>query len=1107
MSTSRVFLFIGLTVLSALVLVVEMLSPGASGRSIGSALARQQDGKEVTRPNRRPRTNPTDPVEKEPAEQVSPPAVKPPKSQQGPEPSTPPMAGSTARGPVASYAGAKKGAIVAYRTSDWLWYVQTKDGVVYTKQWGTQGDIPILNADFDGDGVADIAVWRPSDQMWYVRTSTSNWEGSRNVQLGPEDGIPLAQMDLDGDGLADPVVWRRADGVWSALLSSTQYQQRLAGKLGTLTYRPLIGFDIDGDHKSDIVLWDEAKKTMVAQLSGENYATTHSWPLGGEAPMPADLDGDGRTDIVYSGRYALAKNDFQSPVELPEQKLSGPAKRRADADDVDSEDVCNRPRSGPRPAFCDFELKQETRGKGSGSATNIEMFDMVDVSGDYDGDGRPDPVRLTVVQDHKTKPELTIWFSSKGFSATTFRLNPPYVTAQRSWWNVGADFDGDGKADVSYWDQSLNRVFVFGSKSNWALAQTPRLRIELPAGPGVWNTINPQTAHFSALYMRPLIKGTSGFADIHLHQMDNLAFGGNIIHGNAFGPIDEALPSCRDKHGKDGDDLPNPGNSFPGCALFEKTRNTNIGEPQPFGRQDVFSQIMGSAQQKDLVRHEHGNRFDSWPRWYNNASHQSAYEDWLYRAVQGGLRLIVMQAENSRPLCELPCMYKKSCGSEGFCPAPGRSCDDMENLEKQILAAKEMEIYLNAKPENHGDGWYKVVDSPERAAEVIRQNKLAVVLGIESSEIFYCKGELETNDAACIEDIKRRIDKLYALGVRYVFPVHHGDNALGGTAFNYAIQQSDLDPNLLSNPVGWLMSAAGRLLHIAHYRIKGERCDVARNAPGFLSVLLEPEYRGVCNARGLTYVGKDVLLYMFRRGMMIDTDHMSRRTASGAFKLAMEGGFPIFAGHVNFRELVNIDAHPDADNEGSLNPDTLFLINKLGGMVGVMPNSGGSAMKTYDRRKHGRPTIPYDCRNSSNTTVQSYLYAFDNAPGMSLAFGTDFGAATGVGPRFGKHACPPTAGEFLGNPQRPNAESRASRASYPFTAVVTQNLVQMQKSQIGGKEFDINVDGVGHIGMLPDLIEDMRVQGLTDQELEPLVYSAEGFIASWRHAEARKSAP
>ena len=73
--------------------------------------------------------------------------------------------------------------------------------------------------------------------------------------------------------------------------------------------------------------------------------------------------------------------------------------------------------------------------------------------------------------------------------------------------------------------------------------------------------------------------------------------------------------------------------------------------------------------------------------------------------------------------------------------------------------------------------------------------------------------------------------------------------------------------------------------------------------------------------------------------------------------------------------------------------------------------------------------------------------------------------------------------------------------------MVTQNLVQMQKSQIGGKEFDINVDGVGHIGMLPDLIEDMRVQGLTDQELEPLVYSAEGFIASWRHAEARKSAP
>src|SRR5438270_7438691 len=39
-----------------------------------------------------------------------------------------------------------------------------------------------------------------------------------------------------------------------------------------------------------------------------------------------------------------------------------------------------------------------------------------------------------------------------------------------------------------------------------------------------------------------------GFADLHCHQMANLAYGGQAFHGKAFGNIGMALPSCATYH-------------------------------------------------------------------------------------------------------------------------------------------------------------------------------------------------------------------------------------------------------------------------------------------------------------------------------------------------------------------------------------------------------------------------------------------------------------------------------------------------------------------------------------------------------------------------------
>ena len=55
----------------------------------------------------------------------------------------------------------------------------------------------------------------------------------------------------------------------------------------------------------------------------------------------------------------------------------------------------------------------------------------------------------------------------------------------------------------------------------------------------------------------------------------------------------------------------------------------------------------------------------------------------------------------------------------------------------------------------------------------------------------------------------------------------------------------------------------------------------------------------------------------------------------------------------------------------------------------------------------------------------------------------------------------------------------------------------LTRSVAGRRDFDINIDGLAHYGLLPDFIQDLRNVGLTDQDLEPLFRSAEDYIKMW----------
>lgn len=56
----------------------------------------------------------------------------------------------------------------------------------------------------------------------------------------------------------------------------------------------------------------------------------------------------------------------------------------------------------------------------------------------------------------------------------------------------------------------------------------------------------------------------------------------------------------------------------------------------------------------------------------------------------------------------------------------------------------------------------------------------------------------------------------------------------------------------------------------------------------------------------------------------------------------------------------------------------------------------------------------------------------------------------------------------------------------------------LERSKAGiRRDFDINIDGMAHYGMLPDFLQDLRNVGLTAQDLAPLFRSAYDYIQMW----------
>ena len=487
-----------------------------------------------------------------------------------------------------------------------------------------------------------------------------------------------------------------------------------------------------------------------------------------------------------------------------------------------------------------------------------------------------------------------------------------------------------------------------------------------------------------------------GIVEGHMHWMTFEYLGGRFHCGKPWDPygIRYALPDCSSIEGPKGT-----------AAPFQNF--LNYGNPE---------QPHDTSGYPDLKE---------WSA--SNLTYEGTYYRWVQRAWMGGLRLMVMGINENRILCELQANRETN-------------CNEMDTVRRGLKDMHELQDYVDAQAGGPGKGFFQIVTNPYDARRVINRGQMAVVLEIEVSEPFDCRG---WDQPSCDQaQVDKQLSEVYGLGVRSMLLLNKVDNPLTGVRFD-------------SGPVGLLINGANKLSAGSYWSARtctGPLADNTIYQPDAHTAAVvaglfanagvtsgsAPVYPPAphCNTRGLTDLGRHVVEQMMNKHMIVNPDHMSQAGVAETLSL-------LEARHYSGV----ISPH------GWMDPGNWPRIWKLGGMA--FPGHSAAQEYVKEWQKYRPRQTPY-------------------------AFGWGYGADLG------------------GLSHQPDPSSDGGSFTYPFKSY--DGKVSFQRQKTGNRTFDYGKEGVAQYGLYADWFNDLeRIGG--KPLANDMWHGAEAYLEMWERAD------